>query len=68
MAPALDLKPSELSSSKNNTHPTGLQENRVERLYRGNKQGTIKLQGVPKFDNPYDHREWIKACILFSWT
>ncbi|KAF5374972.1 hypothetical protein D9758_000234 [Tetrapyrgos nigripes] len=38
----------------------GLAENPLRRTWRGNKQGTIELATVPKFDSPYEEREWIK--------
>ena len=62
MAPALDLKVSEQNDRKSGTtHATDLKENPVERMYRGNKQGTIKFHGVPKFTDPNEEREWIKV-------
>ncbi|KAJ3757509.1 class II aldolase/adducin N-terminal [Lentinula raphanica] len=38
----------------------GLAENPLRRTWRGDKQGKIELGTVPKFDNPYEEREWIK--------
>ncbi|KAJ4466039.1 class II aldolase/adducin N-terminal [Lentinula lateritia] len=38
----------------------GLAENPLRRTWRGNEQGTIELSSVPKFDDPYQEREWIK--------
>ncbi|KAJ7680884.1 arad-like aldolase/epimerase [Mycena polygramma] len=62
MGPALDLPASQENGHKNGTtHPTDLEEDRLERTYRGDKQGTIKLAGVPKFSNPYEERDWIKS-------
>ncbi|TRM66389.1 class II aldolase/adducin N-terminal [Schizophyllum amplum] len=39
----------------------GLNDDPLRRAWRGNKQGTIELASVPRFDNPYDEREWIKG-------
>jgi len=33
----------------------------LNNLWRGNKEGTVRLGGIPKFDDPYDEREWIKV-------
>lgn len=66
MSPALDAEASEENGYRNgDAHPTELEENRVDRMYRGDKQGTIKMEGVPKFTNPYDEREWIKVISPF---
>lgn len=40
-----------------------LEENPLRRTWRGNAEGTIDLGTVPKFENPYDEREWIKVHI-----
>lgn len=40
-----------------------LEDNPLRRTWRGNVEGTIDLGSVPKFDNPYDEREWIKVRI-----
>lgn len=40
-----------------------LEENPLRRTWRGNAEGTIDLGTIPKFDNPYDEREWIKVRI-----
>ena len=44
-----------------NTHSTNLSKNPLERVWRGDKEGKVRMVGVPNFDNPYEEREWIKA-------
>jgi hypothetical protein len=34
------------------------------KIWRGNKQGTIRLDGIPKFDDPYAEREWVKVSVF----
>lgn len=51
-----------VSDSKFHQSLNGLDENPLRRAWRGNKEGTIELASVPKFDSPYDEREWIKVC------
>jgi hypothetical protein len=43
------------------THKQDLAENPLDRVWRGNKEGTVSMAGVPKFTNKYDEREWIKV-------
>ncbi|WVW84365.1 hypothetical protein I302_106399 [Kwoniella bestiolae CBS 10118] len=45
---------------KENAHKTDLAKNPFERVWRGNREGTIRMGGVPKFDDPYEERKWIK--------
>jgi len=33
----------------------------LDRTWRGDKAGKVVLNGIPKFDSPYDEREWIKV-------
>ncbi|KAL0576010.1 hypothetical protein V5O48_005977 [Marasmius crinis-equi] len=35
-------------------------DNPIDRLWRGDKEGTIQLEGMPVFDDPYQEREWVK--------
>jgi hypothetical protein len=49
---------------KHNTHRHDLSENLLHRVWRGSKDGTVTLAGVPTFENKYDEREWIKV-VLF---
>ena len=50
-----------LTGLKQSTHNQDLAENPLHRLWRGNKEGTVTMAGVPKFENKYDEREWIKV-------
>jgi hypothetical protein len=43
------------------THKRDLAQNPLQRVWRGNKEGTVTMAGVPRFDNSYDEREWIKV-------
>ncbi|KAF5367359.1 hypothetical protein D9615_010271 [Tricholomella constricta] len=36
------------------THP-------FNKVWRGSKDGSVRLDGIPAFDDPYAEREWIKA-------
>ncbi|KIK65295.1 hypothetical protein GYMLUDRAFT_219168 [Collybiopsis luxurians FD-317 M1] len=38
-----------------------LDKDPLRRVWRGNKEGTIQFEDVPKFSSPYEEREWIKA-------
>ncbi|KAF9267082.1 arad-like aldolase/epimerase [Marasmius fiardii PR-910] len=35
-------------------------EKPIDRLWRGDRAGNVKLDGLPTFDDPYKQREWIK--------
>lgn len=51
----------ELVSTLNN----GLDaKNPFNKLWRGSKDGSIRLQPMPKFEDPYAEREWIKVYII----
>ena len=39
------------------------------RIWRGDKQGTVRLDGIPSFESPYyEEREWNKVVLdcIFS--
>ena len=41
-----------------------LAKNPLERTWRSNKEGTVRLQSVPDFKgDKYAEREWVKVCI-----
>ncbi|KAF9065765.1 class II aldolase/adducin N-terminal [Rhodocollybia butyracea] len=47
-----------------------LDKDPLRRVWRGNKEGTIDLQAIPQFENPYEEREYIKchmAAALRFW-
>ena len=52
-----------------NTHKQDLADNPFQRVWRGNREGTIKMPGVPKFDDKYEERTWLKqhmaACFRY---
>jgi hypothetical protein len=49
---------------KQSTHAQDLAKNPFHRVWRGNREGTVTLTGVPTFESKYDEREWIKVkCI-----
>jgi hypothetical protein len=44
-----------------------LEENPLERTWRGDKEGKIRLQGVPDFKgDKYTEREWVKVRVA-AW-
>lgn len=45
---------------------SSLSKNPLQRTYRGNKEGTIHMEGIPQFDDPYQKREWVKVRYLLS--
>jgi hypothetical protein len=50
------------SNIKHNTHiEDQLDSNIFHRVWRGDKEGKVTLKGVPKFENKYEEREWIKV-------
>jgi len=48
------------SSSTTNTHKQDLNDNPFQRVWRGDRAGTIKMPGVPTFDDKYEERKWLK--------
>lgn len=32
-----------------------------DKIWRGSKDGSVRLHGIPSFESPYEEREWIKA-------
>ncbi|KAK7032429.1 hypothetical protein VNI00_013177 [Paramarasmius palmivorus] len=39
----------------------------LARLWRGDKDGKVKYPGVPKFDDKYEEREWIKCHLAAAF-
>jgi hypothetical protein len=38
------------------------------KLWRGDKQGNVRMNRTPQFDDPYAEREWIKVCfVVFAY-
>lgn len=64
MAPAL-LDPAPVAAPPPAAHfkqdLSSLAKNPLERTYRGNEAGTIHMEGIPQFDDPYKKREWVKV-------
>jgi hypothetical protein len=56
-------------SYNTHTHRHDLADNAFERVWRGDRDGKIRMQGVPKFENPYEERTWTKqhmaACFRY---
>ncbi|GAA5820314.1 hypothetical protein JCM3770_004043 [Rhodotorula araucariae] len=68
MAPvALDSTPAAGPVQPFKQNLSNLPENPLERTYRGNKQGTIHMEGIPQFDNPYQKREWVKEQLAIGF-
>jgi hypothetical protein len=57
--------PVEFRPAKNTTHREDLDEHPFNRIWRGNKEGTVTVAGVPKFTDKYEEREWIKASVYY---
>jgi hypothetical protein len=43
------------------SYPSEQPEHPFNKIWRGDKPGSVRLDGVPKFDDPYLEREWIKV-------
>ncbi|KAJ8091705.1 hypothetical protein AAF712_005947 [Marasmius tenuissimus] len=59
-----DAAPSglEAQSVKTEQHAAldSVPEKPIDRLWRGDKEGKVKLLGMPEFADPYKEREWVK--------
>jgi ribulose-5-phosphate 4-epimerase/fuculose-1-phosphate aldolase len=55
--------------SSNSHHPSadGLAENPLRRTWRGDKEGKIELAVIPKFQDKYAEREWVKAHLAAAF-
>ena len=50
-------------TTKSGQNVKNLKKDPIDRTWRGNKAGTITMdQRIPKFEDPYEEREWIKVC------
>jgi hypothetical protein len=57
MSPAaISLPICEGTSSKN-----GVQHGKFQAVARGNRSGTLKLQGIPEFTGLHEKRQWMKG-------
>lgn len=54
MSPSIDI------GTPASFHPSEHPEHPFNKLWRGDKQRTVSLDGIPKFDDPFAEREWIK--------
>ncbi|KAF9468344.1 class II aldolase/adducin N-terminal [Collybia nuda] len=62
MSPSIDTpKPQSHHAPLKTISDTSNQDHPFNKAWRGNKAGTIRLEGIPKFADPMDEREWIKA-------
>ncbi|KAF7121593.1 hypothetical protein CNMCM5793_009063 [Aspergillus hiratsukae] len=43
-----------------NKIPPAAADEKFQAIARGNREGTLKLQGIPTFSNPYEQRKWMK--------
>lgn len=48
------------TKSTASTHKKDLAENPFQRVWRGDRQGSIKMPGVPTFEDTYEERRWVK--------
>ncbi|BGP45128.1 hypothetical protein JCM10450v2_000945 [Rhodotorula kratochvilovae] len=68
MAPvALDPEPVATPAQTFKQDLSNLPKNPLERTYRGNKAGTIHMEGIPQFDDPYKKREWVKEQLAVGF-
>jgi hypothetical protein len=44
----------------NHAHKSDLSTNPFERVWRGNREGTIRMPGVPTFTDKHEERRWVK--------
>ncbi|GAA5997118.1 uncharacterized protein JCM10292_006221 [Rhodotorula paludigena] len=44
-----------------------LAANPLSRTYRGNKAGTIHMEGIPEFADPLEKREWVKVQLAAAF-
>ena len=44
---------------------SNLDENPLRRAWRGDKEEKVQWSSVPKFESPYEEREWVKVCRGF---
>jgi hypothetical protein len=63
MSPSGDIPSAINGHSKPASAHVDLQnpEHPFNKVWRGDKQGTVRLESIPKFDDPYAEREWIKV-------
>ncbi|GAA5937916.1 hypothetical protein JCM3775_002395 [Rhodotorula graminis] len=70
MAPAL-LDPAPVAAPAPAAHLkqdlSNLAKSPLQRTYIGNKEGTIHMEGVPQFDDPYKKREWVKEQLAIGF-
>lgn len=43
-------------------HPLDQPNHPFNKIWRGSKDGSVGLRGIPRFEDPYEEREWIKVC------
>ena len=55
----IHLQPS-TPEAQSSTHRIDLAQNPFERVWRGDKEGKIRMTGVPTFEDKYEERTWIK--------
>ena len=51
------------ATTKSGQNVKNLKKDPIDRTWRGNNAGTITMdQRIPKCEDPYEEREWIKVC------
>jgi hypothetical protein len=56
-APKAQSRHATMITTSDSNHP----DHPFNKGWRGNKQGTVRLEGIPKFADPLEEREWIKV-------
>jgi len=68
MSPSIDTPKHQ--SHHTSVHPSDSLENPdhpFNKAWRGDKQGNVRLNGIPKFTNPLAEREWIKEHLAAAF-
>jgi hypothetical protein len=55
-----------VSEPVQNSHKRDLDANPFNRVWRGDKSGSIRMTGVPKFEDKQEERKWIKEHMAGS--
>lgn len=53
-------EPKATVAAPSTTHKQDLDNNPFQRVWRGDREGKIKMPGVPTFDDKYEERKWVK--------
>lgn len=57
----------QVSEPVQNSHKRDLDSNPFNRVWRGDKKGSIRMPGVPTFEDKHEERKWIKEHMAGSF-